>query len=70
MQNIVCRADPDLGAQEEDPWDWNVAETAAQATKKSRTKGAVPVHEWHHVVHVCAPCSESKRPVVFPGPQT
>ncbi len=44
MQNIVCRADPDLGAQEEDPWDWNVAEAAAQTTKKSRTKGANPVY--------------------------
>ncbi|KAL0045771.1 hypothetical protein WJX82_003975 [Trebouxia sp. C0006] len=32
------KADPDLGAQEEDPWDWNVAEAAAQTTKKSRTK--------------------------------
>ncbi len=40
----MCRADPDLGAQEEDPWDWNVAENAAQATKKSRTKGADPVY--------------------------
>lgn len=38
----MCRADPDLGAQEEDPWDWNVADAAAQATKNSRTKGANP----------------------------
>ena len=43
MQKIACR-DPDLGVQEEDPWDWNVAEAAAQATKKSRTKGADRVY--------------------------
>lgn len=44
MQNITCRADPDLGAQEEDPWDWNMAEHAAQATKKEHTKGADPFY--------------------------
>lgn len=45
MQNIICRADPDLGAQEEDPWDWNVAENAAQATKKPCMKGADPFYK-------------------------
>ncbi|DBA69980.1 TPA: hypothetical protein ACH3X2_012333 [Trebouxia sp. C0005] len=34
------KADPDLGAQEEDPWDWNMAEHAAQATKKEHTKAS------------------------------
>ncbi|DBA73362.1 TPA: hypothetical protein ACH3X1_011407 [Trebouxia sp. C0004] len=33
------KADPDLGSQEEDPWDWSVAENAAQA-KNSRTNAS------------------------------